>query len=127
MAEPDVPTAPFADRLIARVRALGHPLCVGIDPHLPLIPPLFRRGSMHPADPLTAEAVEAFALAVLERLAGQVAIVKPQSAFFEQLGWRGAQVLDRVVRRARAARFLVLLDAKRGDIGPTASAYAACL
>jgi orotidine-5'-phosphate decarboxylase len=119
--------AHFADRVLARVRALGHPLCAGLDPHLPLIPPLFRRGSMRSADPQTAAAVESFVLAVLERVAPRVAIVKPQSAFFEQLGWRGVQVLERVIAHARAAGLLVLLDAKRGDIGTTASAYAACL
>ena len=117
----------FGDCLIERVRALGHPLCAGLDPHLPLIPSLFRRGSMAPADPDTAVAVQTFCLAGLERLAPHVAIVKPQSAFFEQLGWRGVQVLERVVQRAHELGLLVLLDAKRGDIGSTASAYAACL
>lgn len=117
----------FADRLIQRVRQLGHPLCVGLDPHLALIPPLFRRGTMAPADPQTAPAVETFLRAVLDRIATRVAIVKPQSAFFEQLGWRGIQVLDRLVAEARARRLLVVLDAKRGDIGSTAAAYAAYL
>ncbi|UCE85298.1 MAG: orotidine-5'-phosphate decarboxylase [Deltaproteobacteria bacterium] len=115
----------FADRLILGVRAQGHPLCLGLDPHLDRIPPLFRRGDMTPRNPETATAVEAFLLAVLERYAGQVAIAKPQSAFFEQLGWRGMRVLERVVARAHELRMLVLLDAKRGDIGSTARAYAA--
>lgn len=119
--------AHFADGLIARVRGLGHPLCAGLDPHLSLIPPLFRRGSMSPADPQTAPAVEAFLLAALERIAAKVAIVKPQSAFFEQLGWRGVRVLGQVTARARAYGLPVLLDAKRGDIGSTATAYAAPL
>jgi orotidine-5'-phosphate decarboxylase len=114
----------FADALIARVRALGHPLCAGLDPHLALIPPLFRRGSMAPGDPRTAEAVESFLDAVVERLAGRVALVKPQSAFFEQLGWRGVRALDRLLARCRALDLLVLLDAKRGDIGSTAEGYA---
>jgi len=114
----------FADRLIERVRDLGHPLCVGLDPHLAPIPPLFRRGSMAPRDPETAEAVEAFLAAVLERIAGRVAIVKPQIAFFEQLGWRGIRVLESLCARAREAGLLVLLDAKRGDIGSTAEGYA---
>ena len=121
------PAEHFADRLIARVRTLGHPLCLGLDPHLPLIPAAFRRGSMAPRDAETAAAVESFVMAVLECLVPRVAIVKPQSAFFEQLGWRGIQVLERVIVRAREAGLLVLLDAKRGDIGSTASAYAACL
>ena len=115
----------FADALIERVRELGHPLCLGIDPHLGKIPPLFRNGSMDAREPATADAVEAFCSAVIARAAGRVAIVKPQIAFFEQLGWRGLRALERVVARAREAGLLVLLDAKRGDIGSTAEGYAA--
>jgi orotidine-5'-phosphate decarboxylase len=114
----------FGDRLIERVRALGHPLCVGLDPHLAAIPPLFRRGSMASGDPETVEAVEAFLEAVLDRIEGRVAIVKPQIAFFEQLGWRGLRALEGLCARGRRAGLLVLLDAKRGDIGSTAEGYA---
>jgi len=114
----------FADRLIRRVREVGHPLCVGIDPHLPRIPESFRRGTMAPGASETAAAVEAFCLAVLDRVAGRVAAVKPQSAFFEQLGPHGAAVLGRVLSEARARQLLVILDAKRGDIGSTAEGYA---
>ncbi len=114
----------FADRLIERVRALGHPLCVGFDPHLDRIPPLFRHGEMNPRSDETAEAVERFVMAILERLPGRVAIVKPQSAFFEQLGWRGLRVLERFIEHARELDLLVILDAKRGDIGSTAEGYA---
>jgi orotidine-5'-phosphate decarboxylase len=113
--------------LIRRVRQLGHPLCAGLDPHVPSIPSLFRRGSMTLRDPATAEAVEAFLGALLDRLADRVAIVKPQIAFFEQLGWRGIRVLETVVASARARSLLVLLDAKRGDIGSTAAGYATYL
>jgi orotidine-5'-phosphate decarboxylase len=115
----------FADRLIERTRALGHPLCVGLDPHLALIPPVFRRGSMAPDDDQTSLAVEEFLGVVIDRIAGRVAIIKPQIAFFEQLGWRGMRVLDGLCRRARKADLMVLLDAKRGDIGSTAEGYAA--
>jgi orotidine-5'-phosphate decarboxylase len=108
----------FGDALISRTRALGNPLCVGIDPHLDKIPALF-------GPPGTAPAVEAFCCAVVERAAGRVAVVKPQIAFFEQLGWEGLRALDRVVKCARAAGLLVLLDAKRGDIGSTAEGYVA--
>ena len=114
----------FADALIARVRTLGHPLCVGLDPHLELIPPAFHGGSMRAADPETAQAVERFLLAVIDRVEGRVALVKPQIALFEQLGWRGLRVLETLVARAHEAGLLVLLDAKRGDIGSTAEGYA---
>ncbi len=118
------PSRHFADALTTRVRALRHPLCVGLDPHLDSFPPLFRRGSMALRDPQTSQVVEEFLLAILDRIAGKVAVVKPQIAFFEQLGWRGLQVLETIVAGARTRGLLVLLDAKRGDIGSTAEGYA---
>jgi orotidine-5'-phosphate decarboxylase len=119
-----VPAA-FADRVIRSTRQLGHPLCVGIDPHLALLPAPFRSGSLRAGEPAAAAAVESWCRALLERVAGRVAAVKPQSACFEALGPEGGAVLARVIREARARGLLVVLDAKRGDIGPTAEAYAA--
>jgi orotidine-5'-phosphate decarboxylase len=114
----------FADALIGRTRALGHPLCAGLDPHLDLIPPVFRRGEMLPGAPETAGVVEEFLVAVVDHLVDRVAIVKPQIAFFEQLGAAGIAVLERIIARARTRGLYVLLDAKRGDIGSTSQAYA---
>ncbi|MFY9844782.1 MAG: orotidine-5'-phosphate decarboxylase [Terriglobales bacterium] len=114
----------FGDRVIERTRALRHPLCVGFDPYLDRIPSLFRRGSMQPHDPETAQAIEEFCCRVIDLIAADVAVVKPQASLFERLGWRGWRALERVTRYARAAGLLVLLDAKRGDIAETATAYA---
>ena len=114
----------FADRFILRARELGHPLCVGIDPYIDKIPPVFRRKDMAVGSPETSEAVSDFCLAVLDQIAGRVAIVKPQIALFEQLGWRGIRTLERVIQAAHERGMLVLLDAKRGDIGATAEGYA---
>ena len=61
----------------------------------------------------------------MEALADRVAVLKPQSAFFERFGSRGIAVLERAVADARDAGALVLMDAKRGDIGSTMAAYAA--
>jgi orotidine-5'-phosphate decarboxylase len=116
--------AGFGDRVIERTRALGHPLCVGLDPYLDRIPSSFRRGAMQPHHPDTAQAVEEFCCRVIDLIAADVAVVKPQASLFERLGWRGWQVLERVVQYAHAAGLLVLLDAKRGDIAETATAYA---
>jgi orotidine-5'-phosphate decarboxylase len=114
----------FADRVISRVRDLGNPLCLGLDPHLDRIPTIFRRGDMALGAEETSHAVETYLLAILERAEGRVAVVKPQIAFFEQLGWRGIKTLERIVGSARELGFEVLLDAKRGDIGSTAEGYA---
>jgi orotidine-5'-phosphate decarboxylase len=109
---------------MVRLRALGHPLCVGLDPHLDLIPPIFRQGKMRPGDPATVEAVESLGMAFLDRVAGRAAVLKPQIAFFEQLGAAGVASLERIVAAARERELIVLLDAKRGDIGSTADGYA---
>ncbi|SHN45012.1 orotidine-5'-phosphate decarboxylase [Cryptosporangium aurantiacum] len=106
----------FGARLARAVAERG-PLCVGIDPHPGLLD----------AWGLTSDAdgVERFARTVVEALAAQVAVLKPQSAFFERFGSRGIAVLERVIRDARAAGALVLNDVKRGDIGSTVDGYAA--
>jgi orotidine-5'-phosphate decarboxylase len=60
----------------------------------------------------------------LEAAVGAVGLVKPQSAFYERHGWRGIRTLTRLVAAARQAGLLVILDAKRGDVGSTNDAYA---
>ncbi|GAB3597285.1 orotidine-5'-phosphate decarboxylase [Angustibacter peucedani] len=105
----------FGVRLRAAMDERG-PLCVGIDPHA---------GLLQAWDlPDDATGLERFALTCVEALAGEVAVLKPQSAFFERHGSRGVAVLERTVREARAAGALVITDAKRGDIGSTMTAYA---
>lgn len=105
----------FADRLIEGVRARG-PLCVGVDPHVTMIPALF--GQPGP------EAATRWGLAIVERCASQVAVIKPQAGLFERWGARGFEALETVCRAATQAGLLVILDAKRGDIGSTAEGYA---
>ncbi|MDR7303315.1 orotidine-5'-phosphate decarboxylase [Haloactinomyces albus] len=107
--------AGFGQRLADAVAARG-PLCVGIDPH----PALLHAWGLDE----TPAALERFAMTVVEALAGEVAVLKPQSAFFEAYGSRGIAVLERVVGEARRDGALVLHDVKRGDIGSTMTAYA---
>ncbi len=111
-----VPAAPFGRRLAEKIRERG-PLCAGIDPH----PGLLDAWGLE----RTPAGLEKFALSAVEVLAAEVAVVKPQSAFFEAYGAAGIAVLERVVTEARLAGALVLLDVKRGDIGSTMGAYTA--
>ena len=105
----------FGARFAAALEARG-PLCAGIDPHAGL---LAEWGL-----PDDVSGLERFALTAVEGLAPHVAVVKPQSAFYERFGSRGVAVLERVIAESRAAGALVLLDVKRGDIGSTTQAYA---
>ncbi len=67
----------------------------------------------------------ASAAGIVDAVAPAAVAVKPQSAFFEALGPAGAHAFAEVCDYARAAGLLVIADAKRGDIGSTARAYAA--
>ncbi|MEO3975174.1 orotidine-5'-phosphate decarboxylase [Streptomyces sp. CAU 1734] len=107
---------PFGARLRAAMDTRG-PLCVGIDPHASLLADWGLNDDV--------AGLERFTRTVVEALAGEVAVLKPQSAFFERFGSRGVAVLERAVAEAREAGALVLMDAKRGDIGSTMAAYAA--
>ncbi len=108
----------FTDRLADAVRRKG-PLCVGIDPRLESLPTSIR--TKHP-DP--AAAFEAFGLRVLELVEPFAGVVKPQAAFFEQYGPAGFAAMGAILKRAKAMGFVTVLDAKRGDIASTATAYA---
>ncbi|WP_162467188.1 orotidine-5'-phosphate decarboxylase [Streptomyces cavernae] len=106
---------PFGARLRRAMDERG-PLCVGIDPHASLLADWGLNDDV--------AGLERFSRTVVEALADRVAVLKPQSAFFERFGSRGIAVLEKSVEEARAAGALVVMDAKRGDIGSTMAAYA---
>jgi orotidine-5'-phosphate decarboxylase len=105
----------FATRLLRSLDERG-PLCVGIDPH----PSLLTAWGLTD----TPAGLDRFCRTVVDALADRIAVLKPQSAFFERFGSAGIGVLESTIRQSRQAGALVLLDVKRGDIGSTASAYA---
>jgi orotidine-5'-phosphate decarboxylase len=109
------PLPPFADRALAALGEHG-PLVFGLDPSGDL---LVEWGVGD-----TADGLERFVDIVVEASVGTVGVVKPQAAFYERQGWRGIRSLARLVEACRAAGVLVLLDAKRGDVGSTNEAYA---
>jgi len=90
-------------------------LCVGIDPHAELLE------AWGLAD--SPEGLRQFAFAALSAATGRVGIIKPQVSFFERHGSVGFKVLEDLCAAARDAGLLVILDAKRGDIGTTMQAY----
>ncbi len=108
----------FADRLLAAIAEKGAPVCVGIDPRPVRLPEALRGAG-------AVEGILAFATGVLEAVAPIAPAVKPQMAYFEAHRAAGVAAYFEVVRRAKALGLMVIGDVKRGDIGPTAEAYAA--
>ena len=114
----------FADRLAGEVRRCGNPVLVGIDPRAELLPEgLLAESDLGDCQKVAA-AYERFSRGVIDVVASLVAAVKPQAAFFEQLGPAGMSALGEVIRYARQKNLIVIFDGKRNDIGSTATAYA---
>jgi orotidine-5'-phosphate decarboxylase len=114
----------FADRLVAAVRAKRNPVVVGLDPRWGQLPPPLTTGIALGDRLAMARAYFRFCAEVIDVVAPLVPAVKPQAAFFEQLGPDGMLALGEVIGHARKKGLLVILDGKRNDIGSTAAAYA---
>ncbi len=113
----------FADRLIAAIRRVGNPVLVGIDPRPEDMPPGWL-DRYPPTRGGVAEAFKSFAAQVLDVVAGRVAAVKFQAAYYEAYGPEGMSALAASARLAREKGLIVIIDGKRNDIGSTAEAYA---
>lgn len=114
---------PFGERLAVAVKQKNSPVCVGLDPRLSQLPSSLRV-SADASSRDQAQAFETFCYEVIDATHEFAPVVKPQSAFFEELGPEGTMALGRVVRYASSRGLLVIMDAKRNDIGTTANAYA---
>jgi orotidine-5'-phosphate decarboxylase len=114
----------FADRLADAVERKRSQLVVGLDPRLDSLP-VELRGEAVLGRAAAASAVARFCKGIVDAVGPYVVGVKPQSAFFEVLGSDGARALEEVCDYARSTGLLVVVDAKRADIGSTARAYAA--
>lgn len=114
------------DVLQNKIKAKKNPTVAGLDARVEYVPPFILKKH---TDRL-GETLEAAAAAVLEfdkglidALADVVPAVKPQSAYFEMLGWRGMKALEEIIAYAKSKDLFVIADIKRGDIGTTAAAY----
>ena len=119
-------TQPFFDRLSNAVRQKKSTLCAGLDPHSATLPAhlVEKAKSAHSktADAL-ANAIIEFNAGIINAIETYAACVKPQIAFYERLGPAGWRAYEETLRLCRSKNLLIIADAKRGDIGKTASAY----
>ncbi|MBA3272528.1 MAG: orotidine-5'-phosphate decarboxylase [Chthoniobacterales bacterium] len=118
----------FADRLIEAIDRKGAPICVGIDPIFEMLPDAIAgdatKRNANDAE-AAIDAIFAFTTKVLHIVAPHVPVVKFQSAYFEKYLWEGVEAYYSLIQEAHELGLLVIGDVKRGDIGSTATAYAA--
>jgi len=104
----------YADRLAKRIQKTS-PVCVGLDPVIKKLPEGIERNM---------KGVEEFCRGIIDAVSDHASCVKPQLAYFELLGVNGIEALYNVSEYAQKKGLIVIADAKRGDIGSTAEAYA---
>lgn len=114
------------DVLQDKIRAMKNPTVAGWTPGSTMCPNTSARAAF--AEHGTGlegacEAIYQFNVGLIDALCDIVPAVKPQSAYYENLGWRGMEMLERTIRYAKSKGLFVIADIKRGDIGSTASAY----
>ena len=115
------------DVLQDKIRAMKNPTVAGLDARIEYVPEYIRQAAFeeHGVNLKgAAEAIWQFNVGLIDALCDIVPAVKPQAAYYENLGWQGMEMLERTIAYAKSKGMFVIADIKRGDIGSTASAYA---
>jgi orotidine-5'-phosphate decarboxylase len=110
------------DRLVGAIRESGNPTALGLDTRIEYIPESFA-GPYYKDGASPSDVVFAFNSALLVGLRDIIPCAKIQAAYYEMLGPEGMTCLKRTIDEARRLGYVTIMDAKRGDIGATASAY----
>jgi orotidine-5'-phosphate decarboxylase len=116
------PNTHFADKINAQILLKKSPIVVGIDPNFDLLPEHMRPRYLEKYE-INGKLWD-FVRPVLDATHDLVCGVKFQSAYFEQFGSWGVRILAKSVQYAKSLGLIVIMDAKRGDIGSTSDAYA---
>lgn len=118
----------FIDQLQEKIEEKDSRICVGLDPHLEMMPENILAAELledlEANKEKIAAAVLNFNKNIIDAVTDMTAVVKPQMAFYEKLGVAGMETLWQTIAYAKAKDLIVLLDGKRNDIGSTARAYA---
>ena len=115
------------DVLQEKIREKKNPTVAGLDVRIEYVSEYIRKEAFEKYGVGLKGAVEAiwqFNVGLIDALCDIVPAVKPQSAYYENLGWQGMEMLERTIRYAKEKGLFVIADIKRGDIGSTATAYA---
>ena len=113
----------IVDTLIEKIIEKQNPICVGLDTSFSYLPDNMRAGATSLED--AAQAILMFNRGIIDAVSDIVPSVKVQIAYYEQYGTAGLRAFYETLRYAKEQGLVVITDAKRNDIGATASQYAA--
>ena len=125
----------FADKLLKRIEECNNPTLMGLDPKLDYLPSEMLTAWLDGAknkngarsvnmQEATGEAIFAYNRLLIDAIYDIIPAIKPQFAYYEMYGLEGIKALKKTIRYAQEKGMLVIADAKRNDIGTTATAYA---
>lgn len=127
----------FADRLLKKIDECNNPTVMGLDPKLDYLPkPMLdewigeaAKQKEETGEPVNMQMTTAMALFDYNRLLIDavydiIPAIKPQFAYYEMYGIHGIAALRKTIKYAQDKGMIVIADAKRNDIGTTATAYA---
>ena len=111
------------DILIQRIKETNNPTVIGLDPRYEMVPEFIREKYSKDTDGI-CKSIEEFNKKIIDAIYDIIPAVKPQLAFYEMLGIEGMKLFKETCKYAKQKGMIVIADAKRGDIGSTATAYA---
>ncbi len=115
------------DSLQEKIIAKKNPTVAGLDARIEYVPEHIRKACFAEYGvglKGACEAIYQFNVGLMDALCDIVPAVKPQAAYYENLGWQGMEMLERTIAYAKSKGLFVIADIKLGDIGSTATAYA---
>jgi orotidine-5'-phosphate decarboxylase len=114
----------YADRLINSIQKKGNPCIVGLDPRIDQMPEfLYSKYQNQTDDDKVVSIITEFHKIIIDTIADKVPGIKPQIAFYEQYKLPGMIAFDNTIEYAKGKGLIIIVDAKRNDIGSTAEAY----
>lgn len=113
----------FSDRLAAQIKSKNSCLMLGLDPNWDKLPAHLKKGETLQEK---ADVYEKFCTNMIDACAEFVCGIKIQMGYFEALGSVGVKAVENIITytRKNQANLIIMMDAKRGDIGSTSEAYA---
>jgi orotidine-5'-phosphate decarboxylase len=109
------------DSLIEKIKETKNPSAVGLDTAFSFLPQAVQKKCRTTVD--AAKAVTEFNQKIIDKICDIVPAVKIQIAYYEMLGVDGMTAFSETAKYAKRKKMLVIIDAKRNDIGSTAEAY----
>lgn len=117
----------FISKLITEIKRKRSHVCVGLDPDFNRLPPALKLKAQNEYGynrRAIAQCILRFNQEIIDAVKDIAVCIKPQAAMYEEYGHWGVKALEETISYCHHRGLLTILDAKRGDIGSTAQAYA---